>query len=130
MKKWIALLTVTATVVILTSAVRIYTPANDVFEQQLPQEQSQSREFPAPTNVIELEEEQIDESSVSTEITNYYHLARLGSMVALFDEEGVVVEVYEIYVHLLPPEDAMALNEGIRIDSEAQLRQLLEDFGG
>ncbi len=61
---------------------------------------------------------------------DFYHLATMGDMVALFDEEGAVVEVYEIYVHILPPDDIKQLNVGIKIENEQHLRQLLEDFGG
>ncbi len=61
---------------------------------------------------------------------DFYHLATMGDLIALFDEEGAVLEVYEIYVHILPPEDIKQLNVGIKIENEQHLRQLLEDFGG
>ncbi len=74
----------------------------------------------APTEEQPLEEDPKD----------FYHLATMGDMIALFDEQGAVVEVYEIYVHILPPDDIKQLNVGIKIENEQHLRQLLEDFGG
>ena len=35
-----------------------------------------------------------------------------------------------IYVNLLPEGDALRIKQGLRIPSEAELRQLLEDLGG
>ncbi len=132
MKRWLSLLGATAVVIMVGAGVRLFLPAQKAVET-LPIEQS---DLPTPTNVIEVEPDTdiVEESSVwsneGQSVDDYYHLARMGSMVALFDEEGAIIEVYEIYVHLLPPEDAQALNEGIKIESEQQLRQLLEDFGG
>ncbi len=73
---------------------------------------------------------EVDEEIEAENPKDYYHLATMGEMLALFDESGTVVEVYEIYTHILPPEDVQQLNIGIKIENEQQLRQLLEDFGG
>ncbi len=126
--RWFVLLGVTATIIITAATITVYLPMQQ--DIQPPQEIPSDPEVPIPTNVIELQPEPEDSSDITENVDSYYHLGRLGSMVALFDEEGAVVEVYEIYLHLLPPDDAMALTEGIRIDSEDQLRKLLEDFGG
>ncbi len=130
MKRWLSLLGATAIVIMLGAGIRIVVPAQKP-AVEVPIEQG---DLPNPTNVIEVENSSIAQASSGQEeqdtVDGYYHLARMGSMVALFDEEGAVLEVYEIYLHLLPPEDVDALNHGIKIESEQQLRQLLEDFGG
>ncbi len=130
MKRWIILLSITAVVILSGSAVSVYLPIYEAPDQQ-PTEVQETIEatIPDPTNVIEVQPQSSTEEEAE-EITEYYHLGRFGNMVALFDETGTVLEVYEIFVHLLPPDDAQALSEGIRIDSEDQLRRLLEDFGG
>ena len=38
-------------------------------------------------------------------------------------------QVYDIYTHLLPPEDTQKLQQGIPVETEAQLQALLEDLG-
>ena len=35
-----------------------------------------------------------------------------------------------IYVNLLPEGDALRIKQGLRLPSETELRQLLEDLGG
>ncbi len=131
MKRWITLLSITAAVIISGSAVIVYLPIHQsTAQQEVNEDELISTTIPDPTNVIEVQPQSDSLASSQEDVTNYYHLGRFGSMVALFDEEGAVLEVYEIYVHLLPPDDAQALSEGIKIDSEDQLRRLLEDFGG
>ncbi len=38
-------------------------------------------------------------------------------------------EVYEIYTRLLPEQDVLHLQQGIPVQSDAELERLLEDFG-
>ena len=40
------------------------------------------------------------------------------------------VEQTEIYVNLLPEDDALRIKQGLPVTGEAALRQLLEDLGG
>ena len=59
-----------------------------------------------------------------------YVLKEHSGRVALFQaNETVPVAQYEIFTHLLPPEDAAQLRSGIRVESKEAALRLLEDFG-
>lgn len=64
-----------------------------------------------------------------------YLLCDEGGMVAVYTcgPDGfpaLRVEQTEIYVNLLPEDDALRIKQGLPVTGEAALRQLLEDLGG
>ena len=59
-----------------------------------------------------------------------YTLKDCGGRLALYRAgQSQPVQIYEIYTHLLPEQDAAQLQRGIGLQTEAQLERLLEDFG-
>ena len=59
-----------------------------------------------------------------------YILRDEGGRVAVYQAGADTPEkVYDIYTHLLPPEDTQKLQQGIPVDTEAELQALLEDLG-
>ena len=59
-----------------------------------------------------------------------YLLRDEGGRVAVYRAgEEEPARVYDIYTHLRPPEDTQRLQQGIPVDTEAQLQALLEDLG-
>lgn len=127
MKKWIVLFGSTAMIIILTFAIQVYyappVSANTNSEDDEIEIIKISESSKAGSSQIQ---QRVDTGAKPA----YYHLSTVNDMVALFDEEGRIVEVYEIYAHLLPPEDVAALAKGIIVENETQLRGLLEDLGG
>lgn len=64
-----------------------------------------------------------------------YLLCDEGGMVAVYacgpdGSPALRVEQTEIYVNLLPEDDALRIKQGLPVTGEAALRQLLEDLGG
>lgn len=64
-----------------------------------------------------------------------YLLCDEGGMVAVYTcgpdgSPALRVEQTEIYVNLLPEDDALRIKQGLPVTGEAALRQLLEDLGG
>ena len=59
-----------------------------------------------------------------------YLLRDNGGKVALYtaDGDGPLAQ-YDIYTHLLPQADALALQEGVPVQDEAELQRRLEDLG-
>ena len=56
--------------------------------------------------------------------------ARIPAMLALFKTgENTPVTRYEIYTGLLPEQDVAALQQGIPVATQKELRRYLEDFG-
>lgn len=59
-----------------------------------------------------------------------YILKDWGGKLALFRaEETVPLEIYELYTHLLPEQDAEQLRHGIPLRDLDEVNRLLEDFG-
>ena len=59
-----------------------------------------------------------------------YILRDEGGRVAVYQAGADAPEkVYDIYTHLLPPEDTQKLQQGIPVNTEAELQALLEDLG-
>ncbi|WP_394962747.1 BofC C-terminal domain-containing protein [Candidatus Allofournierella excrementigallinarum] len=59
-----------------------------------------------------------------------YILKDHGGRLAVFASEGgEPLQVYDVYIHLLPEGDVAALQKGIPVESEERLDRLLEDFG-
>ncbi|MDO5602631.1 MAG: BofC C-terminal domain-containing protein [Oscillospiraceae bacterium] len=61
-----------------------------------------------------------------------YTLKDDGGYPALFQSgKSLPLRTYpSIYTHLLPSQDAEALQNGIAVEDEEELRRLIEDFGG
>ena len=69
------------------------------------------------------------------ERTALYYLCDEGGRVVVWqcDADGTPVQRVlrtGIYVNLLPEGDALRVKQGLRLPSETELRQLLEDLGG
>ena len=58
-----------------------------------------------------------------------YTVRDKGGRVAVYPPDGTET-VYDIYVNLLPEQDVLRLRQGIPVESEEALQQLLEDLGG
>ena len=52
------------------------------------------------------------------------HRGRIG----IFDQEGTLISILDTYVKTLPDADRSLLGEGIKIETEAQLYALIEDY--
>ena len=48
--------------------------------------------------------------------------------IGIFDENGALLDVIDVYVKTLPETDKNLLREGIRITSEQSLRAIIEDY--
>lgn len=60
---------------------------------------------------------------------NYLLLDNHGHL-ALYTADGSqMLQEYDIYTRLLPETDYIALQNGVEVQDEAQLEQLLEDYG-
>lgn len=60
-----------------------------------------------------------------------YLLKDLAGHVALYagDGTGPLAQYDQIYTHLLPESDALALQQGVPVYDEAELQKRLEDYG-
>ncbi len=128
MKKWLILGYCTAVVMVVSITIQLLYSV-PVSAEQTTQEPSYSDLRTEPV-VEDVSQHSSEPQPPTQQAQDFYHLAPLGDMVALFDESGKVVEVYDIYLDVLPPEDVAALSEGIVVKNESELRRLLEDFGG
>lgn len=52
-----------------------------------------------------------------------------GKLAAYTPDSSDLVEVYQVYTHLLPAQDVLSLQQGIPVENREQLDRLLEDFG-
>lgn len=68
----------------------------------------------------------------ATSPTTAYTLRDDGGYPALFQSgKSLPLRTYpSIYTHLLPAQDAEALQNGILVENEEELRRLIEDLGG
>ncbi len=55
-------------------------------------------------------------------------LRAYGDKLAVFDEEGKIVQIIEVYMKTLPQADQLLLREGISVSSEQELLSLIEDY--
>ena len=60
-----------------------------------------------------------------------YLLKDSGGHVALYTADGIgPLAIYEdIYTHLLPESDVLALQQGVQVADEVELQRRLEDYG-
>ena len=61
-----------------------------------------------------------------------YWLRDLNGRVAVYytnDPAAKPVEIYDIYVNLLPQADVLLLKQGFCVSGEAELQRILEDLG-
>lgn len=59
-----------------------------------------------------------------------YLLRDTGGHLALYAADGTgPLAEYDIYTHLLPEQDVLALQSGVPVRSESELQERLEDYG-
>ena len=68
--------------------------------------------------------------TTETEKPSFYTVKEYFERIGVFNEEGILVDVIDVYVKTLPKADRDQLGEGIEIYSERALRSLIEDYTG
>ncbi len=70
------------------------------------------------------------EQSTQTTGNSYWLVKEYEKRVAIFLEDGTLFDVLEVYVKTLPEADRRMLGEGIVIETEDELRSIIEDYTG
>lgn len=70
-----------------------------------------------------------EEESV-TDARNFYTVRSYEGKIGVFSDSGKLIEVIDVYIKTLPEADRRQLEEGFIIESEDELRSLVEDYTG
>ena len=77
----------------------------------------------APQNIIPQ-----TEPNSETEEERIWLIREYEGRIGIFDEDGTLLDMIDIYVKTLPETDKRLLKDGIRITSEQALRAIIEDY--
>ncbi len=70
------------------------------------------------------------ESDEAEPIEKTYILKEYQGKIGIYSDGGVLIDVLEVYIKLLPETDRNLLGEGIKVSGEAELHALIEDYMG
>lgn len=78
----------------------------------------------------DLPQGKISESEAETETPKpkLWIIKEYEGRIGVFSEDGVLLEVIDIYVKTLPETDKNLLRDGIRVNSEQALKAIVEDY--
>jgi len=66
----------------------------------------------------------------TTSTTVYYLAKAYQSKIGIFDQNGTLIQVLDVYTKTLPQADRDLLEEGIELYSQKELNSLIEDYTG
>ena len=78
---------------------------------------------------VEVTKESSATSEPENEDNGFWIVKEHFGMIGIFDENGALTEVIEIYTKTLPETDRALLREGIKVTSRQSLDALIEDYG-
>ncbi len=80
--------------------------------------------------VYVVKDETADTEAIETDERKTYTVREHMDMIGIFDENGALIKVLEIYVKTLPEYDQRMLKEGFVVVGTKQLNAIIEDYDG
>ncbi|NLB36138.1 MAG: hypothetical protein GX824_02365 [Clostridiales bacterium] len=82
------------------------------------------------SNIVKTYRKNHSNTNESTALQILYILKEYDGRVALYNmkEEEEPIEVYDVYTDSLPYDDYLLIKNGIKIESEAELQKIIEEY--
>ena len=80
--------------------------------------------------VYVVKDEQKETESERTDKEKVYAVREHMGKIGIFDKDGMLINVLDVYVKTLPEADKRMLEEGFEIVGEKQLNAIIEDYDG